>query len=216
MTIKDIEKQLKDTQGARDMLAKNQRENEAKAKEYREKADTAAAAGDVATYKEYKALADDAEAVAYVCGKQLEAEQGNPVTIEQTREAWDEYAADYNKKLSAKLRKFEAAKADMLREYAAAVELQLQACATREWLADIIDKRPLFQEGEGILAQLYPMDYIPCASGLMPGLVSIGGANIKDADAVYYLSSFKLDGNKLYEDARQKMVTCVVGRHRAV
>ena len=90
MTIKEIEKQVENTKKAREQLAATQAENESLAKEYRAKSDAAATAGDVATYKEFKALADDAEAVAYVCGKQLEAEQANAVTVEQTREAWED------------------------------------------------------------------------------------------------------------------------------
>ena len=214
MTIKDIDKQVEATKDAREKLAKTQRENEAQAKEYRAKADAAATAGDMATYKEFKALAEDAEDMAYVCKKQLEAEQSSPVTLEQTQAAWADYAADFNKKLAAKLRKFEAAKAEMLKEYAEAVELQREALVVRERMAGYSGKLPLAVEGEGKLASLYPMDYIRCTRGMEYPMVTIGGSDIKDADAVYYLASFKLNGPQLYEDARQKMVTSVVFKHR--
>lgn len=215
-TIKDIENQLKATEQARLQLEKTKNENEAQAKEYRTQADAAAVAGDVARYKELKALADDAEAVAYVCEKQLEAEKGNPVTYDQTREAWDDYVAEYNKKLSAALRKFEKLKADMLKEYEGAVELQRKACETREYLADVIGKKPLRADGEHRLADLYPMDSIPCVKNpLSGGAISIGGARIIDPDAVYYLASFKLAGDQLLNNPGKSVLCAVVQDHRA-
>lgn len=214
-TIKDIEKQLEATKQARIHLAKNKEENEALAKEYRAKADEAAIAGDVARYKEMKALADDAEAVAYVCEKQLEAEQGSAVTYEQTREAWDGYAVEYNKKLSTALRKFKDLKADMLKAYGEAVELQRNACQTREALADAVGKKPLRIEGESSLADLYPMDAIPCYKSIVGGTISIKGANIVDPDAVFYLSSFKLTGDQLLNNPGKRVLCSVVQDHRA-
>ena len=214
MTIKEIDKQVEATKDAREKLAKTQRDNEAQAKEYRAKADAAAIAGDMAAYKEFKTMAEDAEDVAYVCKKQMEVEQGSPVTLEQTQAAWADYAADFNKKLAAKLRKFEAAKAEMLKEYAEAVELQRDALVVRERMAGYVNKMPAVIEGESWLAGLYPMEYIHCTRGMEYPMVTIGGSTMKDADAVYYLASFKLNGAQLYEDARQKMVTAVVYNHR--
>lgn len=215
-TIKDIENQLKATEQARTQLAKTKEENEAKAKEYRTQADAAAVAGDVAKYKELKALADDAEAVAYVCEKQLEAEQGTSVTYEQTREAWDDYVAEYNKKLSSALRKFKELKADMLKAYGEAVELQRKACQTREVLADVVGKKPLRVDGESALANLYPMDAIPCHKNtLAGGTISIGGANIVDPDAVFYLASFKLTGDQMLNNPGKRVLCAVVQDHRA-
>ena len=211
MTIKEIEKQMEATEKAREQLAKTKRENEEQAKEYRAKADAAATAGDVASYKELKALADDAEAVAYVCGKQLEAEQGNAVTPEQTQEAWEDYAEAYNKKLAAKLKKVQAAKAEYLREYMEAVDLQREACHTREKLAGYAAVKAHRVEG------LYRMDYIPCNSmsnGRKP-LVSLSGAAIQDPDAVALLASLGIDGAQLTGDERQRIIYAVVAEHKA-
>ena len=211
MTIKDIEAQVEATKKAREQLEKSKRDNEAQAKEYREKADAAATAGDVATYKEYKALADDAEAMAYVCGKQLTAEQGKAVTVEQTQDAWENYAGGYNKKLAAKLKKVQAAKAEYLREYMEAVDLQREACATREKLAKCAGVDQAKVEWK------YPMDYLPCnnmSNGRKP-LVSIRGANIQDPDAVALLASLGMDELDLSRDERNRIVCAVVGSHRA-
>ena len=211
MTIKDIEKQMEATEKAREQLAKTKQENEEQAKEYRAKADAAATAGDVATYKEYKALADDAEAMAYVCGKQLTAEQGKAVTAEQTQDAWENYAGGYNKKLAAKLKKVQAAKAEYLREYMEAVDLQREACRTREQLAAYAGVKEHRAEG------FYPMDYLPCnnmSNGRKP-LVSIRGANIQDPDAVALLASLGMDELDLSRDERTRIVCAVVGSHRA-
>ena len=215
MTIKDIERQLEATEKAREQLVKTKRESDQLALEYRARADEAASIGNVESYKELKALADDAEAVAYVCGKQLEAEQANPITIEQTRVAWDVYAKEYNKKLAAKISKFETLKADLLREYAEAVELQKEACATREWLADVVQQKPTRAEGEGSLRYRYPMSYLPCVGGNEQPQLRIGGAVIHDPDAVYYLASWKLDSVKLQADPRTSKFCSVLMSHRA-
>lgn len=210
MTIKDIEAQVEATKKAREQLEKSKRDNEAQAKEYREKADAAAIAGDVTSYKELKALADDAEAMAYVCGKQLEAEQGNAVTKDQTIEAWAGYAEAYNKKLTAKLKKVQAAKADYLREYMEAVELQREACRTREQLAGYaeVDKSKV--------DYLYQMDYIPCNKAMnnRRPLVSLTGTGIQDPDAVALLASLGIDGAELTGDERQRIVFSVVSAHK--
>lgn len=211
MTIKDIEAQVEATKKAREQLEKSKRDNEAQAKEYREKADAAATAGDVATYKEYKALADDAEAMAYVCGKQLAAEQGKAVTAEQTQDAWENYVGGYNKKLAAKLKKVQAAKAEYLREYMEAVDLQREACRTRERLAAYAGVKEHRAEG------FYPMDYIPCNTsnnGHKP-VVDLRGANIQDPDAVALLASLGMDELDLSRDERTRIVCAVVGSHRA-
>lgn len=210
MTIKDIEKQMEATTKAREQLARTKLENEEQAQEFRAKADAAATAGDVVSYKELKALADDAEAMAYVCGKQLEAEQGNAVTKDQTIEAWAGYAEAYNKKLAAKLKKMQAAKADYLREYMEAVELQREACRTREQLAGYaeVDKSKV--------ERLYQMDYIPC-NNLMNNrrpLVSLNGTGIQDPDAVALLASLGIDGAELTGDERQRIVFSVVSAHK--
>lgn len=217
LTVKDIENQVTSTQEARAQLGKSKQENEDRAKEYRTKADAAAIAGDVAAYKEFKALADDAEAMAYVCGKQLDAE--NNITLEQTREAWDSYAADYNKKLSAKLRKLEEAKADLLKDYADALILQGEACAVRERLARYAGVH-LQPAGVGIddrLEKTYPMEYIPCKNAMKGDVTTaIAGSSVKDPDAVYYLASLQLDMLTLAKDPRQHAMVSVVCNHRAV
>ena len=217
MTIKDIEKQVENAKKTREQLIKNQSESEEQAKNYRAKADAAAIAGDVDAYKEFKALADDAEAMAYVCGKQLDAE--NNITLEQTREAWDSYAADYNKKLSAKLRKLEAAKADLLKDYADALILQGEACEVRERLARYAGVH-LQPAGVGIddnLEKTYPMEYIPCKNAMKGDVTtSIAGSSVKDPDAVYYLASLQLDMLTLAKDPRQHAMVSVVCNHRAV
>lgn len=217
LTVKDIENQVTATQEARAQLGKSKQENEDRAKEYRTKADAAAIAGDVAAYKEFKALADDAEAMAYVCGKQLDAE--NNITLEQTRDAWDSYAADYNKKLSAKLRKLEEAKADLLKDYADALILQGEACAVRERLARYAGVH-LQPAGVGIddrLEKTYPMEYIPCKNAMKGDVTTaIAGSSVKDPDAVYYLASLQLDMLTLAKDPRQHAMVSVVCNHRAV
>lgn len=210
MTIKDIEKQMEATEKAREQLAKTKQENEEQAKEYRAKADAAAIAGDVTSYKELKALADDAEAMVYVCGKQLEAEQGNAVTKEQTQEAWADYAEAYNKKMAAKQKKVKAAKAEYLREYMEAVDLQREACVTREQLAGYAGL------SLDMVERYYSMDYLPSNNIVTDGpILDLRGTPVRDPDAVALLASLNLSWQELAQDERNRIVSAVVLRHRA-
>ena len=132
---------------------------------------------------------------------------------------WDSYAADYNKKLSAKLRKLEAAKADLLKDYADALILQGEACAVRERLARYAGVH-LQPAGVGIddhLEKTYPMEYIPCKNAMKGDVTTaISGSSVKDPDAVYYLASLQLDMLTLAKDPRQYAMVSVVCNHRAV
>ena len=210
MTIKDIEKQVEATKEARAQLERSLRDSKDQEKEYRAKADEAAVDGDVVSFKKYKALADDAEAMAYVCRKQLDSEQASPVTVAQTQEAWAGYAEAYNKKLTAKLKKVQAAKADYLREYMEAVELQREACRTREQLAGYAEV------AKSKVDYLYQMDYIPCNKAMnnRRPLVSLTGTGIQDPDAVALLASLGIDGAELTGDERQRIVFSVVSAHK--
>ena len=218
MTIKEIENLVKVKNEAREQAIRKKQENETKAEQYRIDADEAATAGDLERYKELKALAEDAEAVAYVCGKQLEIE--HPVTLEQTRKAWDDYVSDYKKKLSAKLKRFEAAKVEMLKEYAGAVVLQGEACEVRERLARYCGMTlgPAAIGADKRLDDTFQMEYIPCnGSNVLKNdvVVTISGSPIKDPDAVYYLASLQLEPQVLTNDPRQRALTFVVKNHRA-
>lgn len=218
MTIKEIENLVKVRNEAREQAIRKKQENETKAEQYRIDADEAATAGDLERYKELKALAEDAEAVAYVCGKQLEIE--HPVTLEQTRKAWDDYVSDYKKKLSAKLKRFEAAKVEMLKEYAGAVVLQGEACEVRERLARYCGMTlgPAVIGTDKRLDDTFQMEYIPCnGSNVLKNdvVVTISGSPIKDPDAVFYLASLQLEPQVLTNDPRQRALTFVVKNHRA-
>lgn len=211
MTVSDIDNAIRQSVAEAENLIATQQKNEAAAVEYKGSADKAAAAGDLEGYKHYKALADDAEAVAYVCKMQLQADRPMPVTTEQTQEAWEKYAADYNKKIAARLKKFEALKADMLKEYEAAFELQKEACAVRERLAGYVSRCPDKMQPEGRLATMYPMEYIPYISGPIRGANSLVGITLTDANAAYYLACMEQDER----EAKGSALYAAVGRHRA-
>lgn len=211
MTIKDIDKQVEATKETRAQLERVQQENEEKAKDCRIKADAAAADGDLTGYKKLKGLAEDAEAVAYVCKKQLEVEAAPAVTKAQTVEAWDEYAADYNKKITEKLEKVRKAKESFLREYMEAVDMQREACSVRERLAFYVGVKP------DRVDSVYDMAYIPYHNGMEPGKPSVWlkGAGVDDPDAVALLASLNLSPAQLAQDERQQIVTAVVRYHKS-
>lgn len=224
LTIKDIDAQVETTNKVREQLAQSKHGNERKAEEYRARADAAAVTGDVETYKKYKQLMDDAEAMAYVCGKQLEAEQNKAVTKEQTQEAWRGYADQYGKKIAAKLKEFDKAKAEALKLYAEAVDLQDEACATRERIAGYAGVS--YNPGmDGKLDADYPMEYIPCETSSAGGryCLSMPGVGIEDKDAVYYVAN-DLEKRRVgsthnafarIEDSTTNKIYHVVRLHRA-
>lgn len=173
----------------------------------------AAEAGDVALYKANKAAKDDVAISLHV--KRTRADKlSKPVTKEDAFAAWDNYVGGHNKKLKKALADFAAERDKFNAMYAALVDLQNEACVAREHLAAAVDVDP----------DSFKMDTIPCASGLETlGLLSLGGSNIKDPDANYYLACYSRKTGRnllaLYGGGREPetlKVTRVVHMKRSV
>ncbi|MBR6208903.1 MAG: hypothetical protein IKQ69_07880 [Oscillospiraceae bacterium] len=163
MKLSDLEKKITDAESLRTRLEREQKEAARLADDLKAKADAAAVAGDVAAYRRYKAEADEQEAVAHVRAAQL-SKASNPISREDCAAAWSGYRKDYEKSLSSKLAELDKARAAFIKAYTDAVDLQAQACATRERLGVFIGINaadPLSAE----LDSAFPMLTIPSENG---------------------------------------------------
>ena len=147
----------------------------------------AAESGNVELFKAKKAEKDDVSASIYVKRSCLDKAKGTDHRAEAV-EAWNTFAAEYNKKLKNALADIGKQKERLCSLYSDAVDLQNAALTIRERLADAVgmDSKTKFN-----------MDFIPCAAGIEAfGLLSLSGVSVKDPDAVYYLSCYSQRNQK--------------------
>lgn len=111
--------------------------------------------------------------------------QALAVTKEDCRAAWENYVPGYNKRLQKALADFADEKAKLCRLYSAAVDLQREALAVREHLAETV----------GDNKDSYTMEFIPVRNALSNGNLRLGGFNCCDPDANYYLSDYAMRNN---------------------
>lgn len=217
-SVKEIEKKYMAAMDEYKSLIARQAEMRQKAERLNDEAEAAAVSGNIEQYKALKAEASDAEAAAYVMQKRIEKSGAEDVfSREEVMQAWDNYAADYNKQLKGMLKKFYDTKAELLLQYSAMVEAQRAACATREKIGAYIGLKinPLIGGIDNRFDGLMPMKYIPCMAAGERGTLSIRGARIQDADACYYLASLKKSDVDLYRDPEAQKVITVVESHHA-
>ena len=217
-SVKEIEKKYTAAMEEYKNLIARQAEMQRKADSLNEEAEAAAVSGNIEQYKAIKAEASDAEAAAYVMKKRIEKSGAeNVFSKEEVMQAWENYAADYNKQLKGMLKKFYDTKTELLLQYSAMVEAQRAACATREKIGAYIGMKiePLAGGIDNHFDGLMPMDYIPCMKAGETGALMIRGARIKDADACYYLASLKKSDMELYRDPEAQKVISVVESHHA-
>lgn len=224
MKIQDIERMVEEAAEKLHNMIKARDEAAQRAEKCLTEAEDAAIAGDTERYKKLKSQADDAAATNYVCTKQIERMKSGPVvTKDEVVDAWTDYAKEYNKTLKAKLKKFHDMKMSMLKEYAEMVDLQGEACAVRERLAEQAGIKIDGARRGNSLDKIFQMEFIPCAGRTMAektmsgiGQLSIRGTSrVEDADAVYFLSSLSLPETKLCDSPEEAKITSVVVWHEA-
>ena len=215
MTVKELDEKYQSAMTNYQQMIEAQKDAERKAAEYNELAETAAAAGELEAYKKSKADAIDAESLAYVLEKQIEKTGANSVFSEdEVFDAWHRYAAEYGKNLAIKRKRFEKLKTELLEEYAGMVQLQRDACATRERISAYIgmNRRGAANEIDNVFDKRFEMDLIP----INDGLTSIRGANTCDADAVFYIANMGIkDVVELARNNDAQTVVRVVRFHKA-
>lgn len=217
MNVKEIDKKFEETKEKIANAKKLMAEAKQFASLYESQAEEAAIAGDADTYMALKAKAEKQNALAYIQEKQIEKLGTAPIiTKKETVDAWTDYARIYSEKMKNKLAKYAAAKKKLLEDYKELVDMQNEACSVREKLASYIGVNIIGATVDGGLDSLYPMEqHIPCIGkgvNAEAGMVSIAGSPIHDPDAVFYLSSLKLDGKDLCASEEAKSVNIIVGR----
>ena len=213
MTVKELDEKIQESILNKQKLTDRQRTAEMKAQTLNAEAETAAASGDVEKYRELRSQATEQGELAYVLKKQIERDEGNVCDADVT-EAWARYRAEYEKKLNAGLKTFRESKMNMLRQYAEMVTLQRDACATRERLTRYLGREvaPLAGGKDRALETRFSMEYIPNEECL----ASIMGANVEDADAIYYLANLGIkDAVALSRNVDAQKIVNVVRYHRA-
>lgn len=221
MKIKDIEKRIEEN-NEKLRHAKELKNNALELeKEFSVKAEESAIAGNVDMFMEYKKKAHEQEAISYIQDKQIEKiNSAVSISREDTVEAWEEYEKDYSRQLKAKVEKFKASKAKLIKDYLELVSMQEEACKLRERLASYIGKKidPLLPNAG--LQGIYPMEYIPCigkSAEWIPGKVEMKGTSVSDPDAIYYLSSLVFDNPMAINNSpEEKRIRNVVLWHKTV
>ena len=217
MTVKELDEKYQASMLNYQQMIESQKEAARKAAEYNDLAETAAAAGDLDAYKKNRADAIDAESLAYVLDKQIKKAGENPVFNEtEVAEAWRRYTAEYGKSLASKRKRFDKLKTELLDEYASMVQLQRDACATRERIGAYIGKGRSatagYEECDNAFDKRFEMDMIPHEKGL----AYIRGANTDDADLIYFLANMGItDAVALAQNNDAQTVVRVVRFHKA-
>lgn len=193
ITVKDLDEKVKMAADARAEIEKEKEKTFQAKQELSRKAEAAADAGDVDLYYKYTQDVGRLEAAAHVREVQLR-KKDQPITEDEVMSAWSDYVAGYSKNLASGLAKLEKAKAALLSEYSALLDLQGEALAVRARLAGYVDQK------EEALA----MDYVPVKMGDKIGPeegVIIRNYGV-DAYAAFYLAN-KVEPqryNDLYKD----------------
>lgn len=156
---------------------------------------TAADAGEVDNYLELSNQKDTVAKKIYV--KRTFQDKRSPLVTETgATEAWNDYVGSYNKKLKAAIADYESEKQKLCSMYSDMVELQKNACATREILADAVS----------VPSSNFKMDTIPFVeyvSDIKDQAINYamrlnGLIGVADPDVCYYLSNHvKKTGEKI-------------------
>ena len=216
ITVKDIDKKYQEHMSACQRMIEQQANAKREADQLNREAEAAACDGNLEEYSALKNKAREAEDLAYVLEKQIEKRNtGDLFTDEEISAAWDSCAEEHNRLLNEKLKKYNATRTDMLRQYAEMVTLQRETCAIRERLGAYIGMKKEALAPDYGLGRRFPMEYIPCLKNGENGTLTIRGANIQDPDAAFYLASFGKEAQDLAHDDKAQAAVHVVGFHQS-
>ncbi len=205
ITVQDLERKAREAAEARDEIKEEEKRLFNETRDLNIQADEAADAGNLDLYLELKKKIETAAAKAYVRKRQLE-KKDSPVTREEAASAWADYRADYEKKLSAKLTAVDKARSAFLVAYKDAVDVQADACATRQRLAKFLDQ-------PGDVAVAFPMATIPERHGVDVTTVHLGAFGILDRDLAFAISNMNDKPVDLMNSAEARRYISVVIGH---
>ncbi len=140
----------------------------------------AAEVGNESLFKSLKAKKTDAEDSIFVKRAFLDKLKA-PVDEAAARDAWADFVKAHDKRMTKAIEAFAAEKEKFLQMYSDMIDIQKNACAVRERLGSAV----------GLPASSFGMVTIPVQEGVnVKGALKLGGVNIIDPDACYYLSSY--------------------------
>ena len=172
-------------------------------------AEAAADAGNVDSYMDLAGKSNLVSATIFVKRKQMDKTPGKALPDDVAREAWADYAADYNKALKKKLDEYGRMKQKLCQMYGDLLDYQNEA----------LNIRLLFSNNSTVPAEAFRMEFIPVKGyGEHPrGNISIGGCNIHDPDAVFFLSDYCIKNSVIFGtgkiDPTLSKVQCVIAQH---
>lgn len=186
ITVNELEKLVAERTAQRKALEERVVELLNREEEYKAQMQTAVDSGDAEAYKTVKAKLSELEDEIMIAKLQLDKiSSEDAVTEEEAAEAWEDYRNGYEMQFSSLMEKYEKQKAELLNSYSALVDLQTEACKTREKVAEY---RKLSDRGATAydlpLDRQFPMQYLP---------VTFNGTSITAGDALFYLDSISKD-----------------------
>ena len=210
MTIEKLEKLVSESKQKKAALAAEVENLLRQESALDAEARAAADVGDVEGYLSKKEEKDKVSATLFVKRNFLD-KMTNAVTKDDSRSAWENYVADYNKRMKAAYSDFKAEKAKLCEMYSGMVDLQREALEVRERLADLV----------GDKIDSYRMEFIPVKDASSRASLRLGGVNFCDPDAAFYLSNYvEKTGARLFvvngeRDPEEHRITSVVIVHNS-
>ncbi len=213
MDIKAIDKKFSElTQAQAELKAEDEHAFKI-ARQLRQQAEAAAAAGDVDKYRELKAQLENAEDDSFVRRAALR-KKAEPISETMVREAWTDYAAGAEKVIAKRLAQYQKSLSAAREAYRAAIDIQREACQIRERLAGYIgvDVSVLSRELD---AKFSFNNGIPNVAGPEDVTLRCGGLGVLDPDLAIYVSSLAQTPLELVQSSAAQDALRVVRAKRA-
>ena len=210
-TIAEVETLIQENANKRNTLSAEIEELEKTAAAIEADVQAAAKSDDVDAYLAKKSEKDRIDALLYVKRSALN-NIPDVLPVEEVSDAWAAYADTYNKALRKKMKAYTELRQKLSDAFIEMVNLQLEACTTREKLAKYTGNTVEFLN-PCIVDKVFAMDYMPCDETSM----SLHGTpwRISDPDTLYYLAGVESDARKLFESEIAKKIISVVKFHRS-
>jgi len=171
------------------------------------KATAAAEAGDFEAYRAAAKERDDLKAEDEYIKLRLQKLRGMPnVDPQLVKEAWDDYRNKVDPKMEQKIAEYQRAKRKMLDIYGEMVAIQKEGAGIRQRFSKMIgvDTSESFR---AFPSKMIPLRTAADRHGNATGLLSMGGATLKDPDAIFYMSNYvtqKMDEGTGYSVASDR------------
>lgn len=177
-----------------------------------DQATEAANAGDFERYKSLSAEREDAQKELFVKQTYLNTLKGHSVSEDEALEAWNEYAADYDKQFARLLSDYESKRDALLKAYGQLVDLQGEALTVKKDLYDYT--------GDAGLVNKLKCQLLPDGRSEQYGVVSMEGTGVKNADAVFYMACYEKQNNAKFnswtvDDPGVKRLNHIISRRIA-